>query len=73
MPAIQTRNEYFIAHPAIPQQLGLGVLLIILLILSWIVVGLRFLARFRIRSFGSDDWYMLAAQVNIPHLSPLLR
>jgi hypothetical protein len=36
------------------------------------VVGLRFLARWRIRSFGRDDWYILGAQV-LPHRSRLRR
>jgi hypothetical protein len=66
MPAVQRRGDYFIAHPAIPQAFALGIVMIIFLIVSWVVVGLRFLARWRIRSFGRDDWFMLGAQVGFP-------
>jgi hypothetical protein len=65
MPAVQRRDDYFIVHPVIPQAFALAILLVILLIVSWIVVGLRCLARWRIRSFGKDDWFMLGALVSI--------
>lgn len=39
-----------------------------MVVISTIMVGLRFYARFRIKSIGWDDWTMLLAQVGASRL-----
>jgi hypothetical protein len=58
-----TTTSVFTDDPTNPRFFSEVILGLVVLILSWLTIGARFLARYHIHSIGADDVLILAAQV----------